>query len=141
MAIGGRKPKPAAQKRATGNPGKRTIPAEPAFRGGSLEAPDWFNDTEREEWVRIVPELERLTIAKPVHQGALEGICSLYSVWRDARNARDGTGMRMAYDAYRKALNEFGLTAASAGRVGGTGEDGDQDPADEFFTGPRAVAG
>jgi phage terminase small subunit len=141
MAIGGRKPKPAAQKRVTGNPGKRKLPdAEPRFSGELVE-PQWFSRLEREEWARVTPDLVRLEIATGVHQGALEGICVLYGLWRKARKDRDATQMRMAYDAYRKALNEFGLTPASIGRVGGKGESGDSDPAAEFFTGPRLAKG
>ena len=52
----------------------------------------------------------------------------------------DYTGARMQAGEYRKALAEFGLTAASAGRVGflgGAGKpEGEDDPTAEFF-GPR----
>jgi len=140
MAIGGRKPKPAEQKTVTGNPGHRTIPEVPKFKAGGLVCPKWFSAAEREEWHRIVPELVRVGIARGVHQGSLEGICVLYGGWRKSRKDRDMQQARMSYDAYRKALNEFGLTAASAGRVGflgGSGAHGDQDEGDEFFDGPR----
>lgn len=139
MAVAGRKPKPSATKRATGNPGKRKLPkSEPQF-SGSVQRPEWMNRVELEEWDRIVPSLERVGIAKTVHQGALEGICVLYGAWRKARKDRDATQTRMAFDAYRKALNEFGLTAASAGRVAGGVDPNADDPSDEFFTGPKAV--
>ena len=94
----------------------------------------------RVEWDRIVPELQRCRIAKAVHQGALEKICELYAAGVVLYKQRDFTGSRMQAAEYRKALNEFGLTAASAGRVGGTGDHGDTDPADEFFPGPRLAS-
>lgn len=142
MAVRGRKSKPAEAKRATGNPGKRPIQGEPAFTGGEVLAPParWKADgQERVEWNRIVPELVRCKIAKAVHQGALEKICELYAASVLLYDRQDFTGSRMQAEAYRKALNEFGLTAASAGRVGSTGANGDEDPADQYFTGPQAV--
>lgn len=140
MAIAGRKPTPAETKEATGNPGNRPIAEPPPFSAGGLAAPAWFTAIELEEWKRIVPELELAGIAKNVHQGALEGICLLYGAWRKARDSDDMQQARMGYHAYRLALNEFGLTAASAGRVGflgGSGPRGERDPAEEFFNGPR----
>jgi len=138
MAIGGRKPKPTAQKIATGNPGRRPLPKNEArFAVGALNAPAWFDLHEREEWERIVPELQANGIAKGVHQGDLEGICVLYGRFRDAREEGDAKEMRLSFDAYRKARNEFGLTPASAARVPAITEDGDTDPAEEFFKGPR----
>lgn len=143
MATSGRKPKSAADKRTRGNPGRRPIPPEPAFTSGEgvLCPPDrWAaKGYEREEWNRIVPELVRCKIAKAVHQGELEKICELYAAGVELYERKDYTGSRMQADAYRKALNEFGLTAASAGRVGVQGSHGDEDPAEAFFSGPRAV--
>lgn len=142
VATRGRKPKPAAQKRATGNPGRRPVAPEPDFASGAALAPParWpAEGQEREEWGRIVPELVRCEIAKAVHQGALEKICELYAASVTLYGRHDYTGARMQAEAYRKALNEFGLTAASAGRVGGTGANGNEDPAEAFFTGPKAV--
>jgi hypothetical protein len=142
MATAGRKPKPAADKRTRGNPGNRPIPPEPDFAGGDTLGPPkrWpAEGYEREEWNRIVPELVRCKIAKAVHQGALEKICELYASGVELYERKDYTGSRMAAGEYRKALNEFGLTAASAGRVGTQGSHGDKDPAEAFFSGPRAV--
>ena len=145
MAIRGRKPKPTAQKRVLGNPGKRALPEnEPVFTDGSRLAPPkrWPKNkkgSERDEWSRIVPELVRVGVAKAVHQGALEKICELYAASVLLYERQDFTGSRMQAEAYRKALNEFGLTAASATRVSSTKGNDDQDPEEEFFTGPQAV--
>ena len=141
MATGGRKPKPPEDKRARGNPGNRPIVDGPDFADGSTLAPPSSWDaigSERQEWNRIVPELVRCGVAKAVHQGELEKICELYAASVDLYSRKDYTGFRMAAGEYRKALNEFGLTAASAGRVGSNGV-GSSDPADDFFTGPVAV--
>lgn len=140
MADGGRKPKPTAVKQATGNPGKRKLPeAEPVFEPGPVVAPEWLDKYEREEWERIVPELVRAGIAKPVHLSLLVGICALYSAFRTARLADDTVQARQSFEAYRKALNEVGLTPASAGKVKADTGDG-KDPAEKFFTGPKPVA-
>lgn len=118
---------------------------EPEFKSGDgfLEPPkEWDEDSpEREEWDRIVPELVRCNIAKSVHQGILEGICELYGEWKEHRKEKEYSKARLARAEYRKALNEFGLTPATAGRVGGaTAIDNEDEEAEEFdFTGPRAV--
>lgn len=140
MAVRGRKPKPAATKKATGNPGHRPIAEGPSFSSGENLAPPkrWrAKGYEREEWYRIVPELQRVQIAKAVHQGILEKICELYAASVTLYKKKLYTDSRLQSAEYRKALNEFGLTAASAGRVGGQGTHGHEDPSDEFFTGPR----
>lgn len=144
MAIRGRKPKPAEEKRVTGNPGRRPIPEAPKFTSGDgLQPPRHWSKRgkEREEWSRIVPDLQRAGIAKMVHQGVLEKICELYAASHTLYKQKDYQGARLQSDSYRKALNEFGLTAASAGRVGwfGGGGNREENAEEEFFTGPRAV--
>ena len=83
--------------------------------------------------------LERAGVAKPVHASLLVGICSQYSAFRRSRASGDTVQARQSFEAYRKALNEVGLTPASAGRVKGTTGD-DKDPTEKFFTGPKPVA-
>lgn len=134
-----------------GNPGHRPIPETPNFTpGDNLRPPDrWpaVNETktegfERQEWVRIVPDLVKAGIAKAVHQGVLEKICELYAASVTLYEAKDYAGARMQTAEYRKALNECGLTPASAGRVGflgGSGANGDENEGDEFFKKPRLV--
>jgi phage terminase small subunit len=145
MAVRGRKPKPTAVKRATGNPGRRPLPeAEPEFAEPAAEdltPPAWLSEYEREEWGRIVPELVRVGLVRSVHLSALGIICGLYANYRTLRDRNDFTGARMAAAEYRKSLNEFGLTPASAGRVQGTGaDDSNEDPTAKFF-GPKLETG
>jgi phage terminase small subunit len=141
MAIGGQKPKAAETRVAMGNPGKRPIPKTPAFKDGSeLQPPKRWGKRgfELEEWNRLVPELVRVKVAKAVHQAPLEKICELYAASVRMYRAKDYTGFRMAADAHRKALTEFGLTPSSAARIGaGGGGSDDEDPAEAFFSGPR----
>lgn len=145
MAIRGRKPKPRAEKLTTGNPGHRPIREEPQFTpGNNLQPPKRWpkNGREREEWNRIVPDLQRAGIAKMIHQGILEKICELYAASVILYRQKDYMGARQQTAEYRKALNEFGLTAASASRVGwygGHGKGKNEESEEEFFTGPRAV--
>jgi len=145
MAVRGRKPTPPQAKQARGTTRADRLQDSPDFKGGeSLQPPKRWSPKgfEREEWNRIVPELVRCNIAKAVHQGALEKICEVYAASVRLYKQRDYTGHRQAAEAYRKSLNEFGLTAASAGRVGGASAIGNEDDkAEGFFTGPKAVAG
>lgn len=146
MAIRGRKPKPAEVRSATNNPGHRPIREEPQFTpGDNLQPPRRWpkRGGEREEWGRIVGDLQIAGIARMVHQGALEKICELYAAGVILYKQKDYQGARLQSAEYRKALNEFGLTAASASRVGryggGGGDKGKPDEEEEFFPGPRAV--
>ncbi len=143
LARGGRKRKPAAEKRAKGNPGKRPIPPEVQFKGGEKLAPPkrWpAGGEERKEWKRIVPELIRCQIAKAVSQGLLEKLCECYASSVTLYQRSDYTGARMAGEAYRKTLAEFGLTPSTASKVGGATAVGKlDDTAEKFFDGPKAV--
>ena len=53
-----------------------------------------------------------------VNQGLIEGICLLYATAVSSAKSKNNVEMRQSFDAYRKALNECGLTPASKGRIG-----------------------
>lgn len=134
----GRRPLPPDDKRLRGNPGRRPIPEAPAFApGDSLEPPRRWKSKglERLEWGRIVPELQRLRIAKAVHQGLLEAICQTYSASVRLYRMGDNRGFRLQAETYRKLLGEMGMTPIRPGGVGG-GSPADDAEA-EFFQGPR----
>ena len=130
MAVRGRKPKPAHLKVVTGNPGKRALPeTEVEFTPApdSIEPPKWLNRSNLRadflrEWKRVKAQLEEWGILGEVNQGALEGLCLLYAQATRAAKNGEAREARQSFDAYRKALNEFGLTPASKGRVG-TGDE------------------
>ncbi len=124
MAVRGRKPKPAELRLLTGNPGKRAIPEGVGDFAGSLTPPVWIDEKPKPfrldflaEWGRVTRQLLAWGVAGEVNQGAIEGVCALYAQAIQAAKNGDATEMRQSYDAYRKALNEFGLTPASKGRV------------------------
>lgn len=126
MAIRGRKPKPAKLKLIAGNPGKREIAGEPGFETGAIALPEWIADPEyagrrmhfEREWRRVMPGLLAIDLVRPIQAGAAETLCSHYAqaVWSALKG--DVKEARLSFEAYRKTCNEFGLTPASAGRVG-----------------------
>lgn len=72
MAQPGRRPKPTHLKIIEGNPGQRPLNRnEPMPVPVAPEMPDWLSPYAREEWVRIVPELETLGLIGRVDRAAL----------------------------------------------------------------------
>jgi P27 family predicted phage terminase small subunit len=69
------KPRPAALKLIEGRNGRdsggREVKPPPAFVRLPPDAPEWLPDEARAEWERVVPELARLNLAKPVDRAAL----------------------------------------------------------------------
>ncbi|GII88264.1 hypothetical protein Ssi03_62540 [Sphaerisporangium siamense] len=70
------KPKPPALKliegRAPGrDSGGRSVKPSPGFVRLPPDAPDWLPEEARAEWERVVPELARLQLTKPVDRAAL----------------------------------------------------------------------
>lgn len=126
MAKRGRKPKPTGLKVVEGNPGKRALPEnEPEFDDGEVSAPEWIDERPRAwrvdflaEWKRITTQLESWGIIGPANQGLLEAICTYYATGVKAAKDGNSSEMRQAFEAYRKSLNECGLTPASKSRIG-----------------------
>lgn len=74
------KPKPAHLKLIEGrgngrDSGGRKVAETPKFRRLPPEAPDWLPDEARAEWERVVPELARIELLKPVDRAALTAYC------------------------------------------------------------------
>ena len=81
----GRKPKPNAQKKATGSRHVKT--SEPQFTGiTSAEAPEWLDDMAVGMWNTVCPELCRQKILAATDLHNLEMFCVAYSNWRQAQN-------------------------------------------------------
>jgi P27 family predicted phage terminase small subunit len=130
----GRKPKPTALKLLEGNPGKRALNArepKPTPAQTSALTPRRFLDRYgREEWRRVVPELDRLGLLTAVDLAAVEIYCDLYAQWRRARvtlrtGFRDKAGKRKpeaqvvkdTATLLRQYMVEFGLTPSSRARL------------------------
>ena len=74
------KPRPVALKLIEGrgngrDSGGRKVAATPAFKRLPPSAPEWLPDEARAEWERVVPELARLELLKPVDRAALTAYC------------------------------------------------------------------
>jgi phage terminase small subunit len=124
MAVRGRKPKPADLRLMAGNAGKRPIPESVGDFDGLPVLPAWVDEKAPAfkadflgEWNRVTRQLEAWGVMGEVNQGGIEGLCAMYAQFVQASKNGDATEARQSYDAYRKALNEFGLTPACKGRV------------------------
>jgi P27 family predicted phage terminase small subunit len=74
-----RRPKPTAQKKLHGNPGRRPLnDAEPAVEGRT-SPPAWLDKIARQEWRRLAPRLHRLGILTPADRVAFANRCAAYS--------------------------------------------------------------
>lgn len=146
MATRGRKPKPPELKILAGTRPDR-IPADaPAALKGRPACPDHLDVIARQEWDRIVPELEELGVLSRTDGAALVLYCSTYSRWRSALDEIKAKGLlvpakvgvrvnpAVAIAASCEAqmarmLAEFGCTPSSRSRVVGSRP---AKPADKF---------
>ena len=132
----GRKPKPAAVKALTGNPGKRPIPKEPKVEPGLPSCPSHLSGPARTEWKRLAPELDKLGLLRRIDRAAFAAYCEAYATWVEAKKlikahgliyAREGLlkknpAVDIARDAMvqiRHFAEQFGLTPASRSKVAG----------------------
>jgi hypothetical protein len=135
--VAGRRPKPAALKLVTGNPGKRPLPQdEPVAVAGWPDKPEKLGKIASAEWDRLARLLDgelrlgkadgpHLTGAATAYETALEfqrrsrqrGLP--HDEWR-----RFKTGERIQWDTYRKFLNDLCLSQGTRARakVGGRGQ-------------------
>lgn len=94
----GRPPKPAAQKLADGNPGKRKIPTVIDYSAPitGVDPPEWLDDTAREMWERIAPALCEARVLNITDLHNLESFCTAYSLFRRAEAALVNEGLTVA---------------------------------------------
>ncbi len=115
----GRKAKPAEQKRAEGNPGRRKIPDEvkPEELGNVPEPPDYLGAVAAEYWRRWAPELVRLRLLTKLDLPEFERLCAGYAVWRKFWEAvRDEENlMHQHFGEYRRAGEALNKLAAQFG--------------------------
>jgi P27 family predicted phage terminase small subunit len=165
QAATGRKPRPAKLKLIEGrSPGRdsggREVRKPPSFVRLPPEPPAWLGDVARSEWERVVPELQRLQLCKPVDAAALGAYCEMVELFVRATDEVHRSGLtvenrsvkkngdtsvwytanpavgvqRNAQQAIRAWCSEFGLTPAAELKVSGSA-------AKEADDGPNPFAG
>lgn len=139
----GRKPKPTRLKVLEGNPGKRKLKNVPKPDPKVPGCPYWLSPRAKNEWRRIVPELEKLGLISQVDRSALAGYCealatvkiataaihehyrrtgkltTTYTNARGAENEIPIPELKIARDAWllvHRFATEFGLTPSSRER-------------------------
>lgn len=153
----GRKPKPTAKKKLTGNPGRRPINArEPKPPSGAPAMPE-LDDEGQRIWSQLAEQLQQMGVLTVADGAALELLSDAISEWRAARKIIRESGatytaftehgeiirsrpeVAQAADAMkriRSLITEFGLTPSSRSRIQLPGEEG-RDEFEEFL---RAAA-
>lgn len=147
------KPKPPTLKLIEGrgngrDSGGRPVKAAPAFVRLPPTAPEFLPDEARAEWERVVPELERLQLLKPVDRAALTAYVLTWQRLVDAQQIIAVEGMTahddktgkvqrhpalVTIEAASKELRawaaEFGLTPSAEARVskGGANDGAEED--------------
>lgn len=126
--------------------GGRVITQPPAFKRLPPDKPEGMSEVASTHWDRLVDELARLELLKPVDGGALEMACEAYARWHAAREFRLRNGIlgansqgtirnpavvveEAAEKAYRAWCHEFGMTpAAESALVPPESNDADDNP-------------
>lgn len=136
--MAGRRPKSAALKLVTGNPGKRPVPDdEPVPVPGWPVKPPGLGKFAADEWQRLAELLDgelRLSPADGPHLlGAAIAFQSAKEFEKRAKQRglphdewrRFKTGERIQWDTWRKFLNDLCLSQGTRGRakVGGRGKE------------------
>ncbi len=163
----GRPPKPTRLKILAGNPGKRKLPEkEPQPRAETPTMPAWLSAEAKQEWRRIVPELQALGLLTIVDRVALASYCQAWAELVIATQLLSKEGrvvfsdiisrsgeyvgtkqalhpaVRMQRDAFARVkqfIGEFGLTPASRTKVRGEKpSDTPADPFEAFLNGKKA---
>lgn len=134
------KPKPPALKLLEGrgngrDSGGRKVAVSPGFVRLPPEPPDILWGDALEEWERVVPELQRLQLTKPVDAASLAAYCLAFQRMCQAQRIIDEEGLigtnsqgrvrnpavaivEAASKELRAWAAEFGLTPSAENRVG-----------------------
>jgi P27 family predicted phage terminase small subunit len=78
--------KPTKLKKLEGNRGKRPLNENEPEPQGKTTPPKWLNRHAKNEWKRIVPELEALGLATKVDRASLAAYCQVYGRWVEVEN-------------------------------------------------------
>lgn len=120
--------------------GGRKVTPPPPFKRVPPAPPDWLSAEAAAEWGRVVPELTRLDILKPVDRAALVAYCETWATFVEANRIVSEEGMTieakqgtLAHPAVAIARNagrelrtwagQFGLTPAAENSLGVKGEE------------------
>ena len=156
----GPKPQPTHLKLVRGNPGKRELnQAEPKPRRAIPDPPDELNGDAKREWIRVVPELDRLGMLTTIDRTALSAYCQAFGRWMQAERklaqmaAREpvfegmlikttngnmiqnpivGIANKAMADVMRYCV-EFGMTPSARSRIAATPRAAEEDEASQFF--------
>lgn len=143
--MSGPAPEPAVIKELKGNPGKRPIKEEPNPTKGAPKPPDDLKGEAYAEWVRIVPELDKIGLLSVVDRAYLVAYCESWAAFNESRESlheygpiipgRDGgmvrnpaaVVMKDALDMMLKYGSKFGLSPADRARLGRVPDKTDED--------------
>lgn len=124
--------------------GGREVKPTPLFVRSSPEAPDFLDGEALDEWNRVVPELMRLELTKPIDRASLTAYCLTWQRLVTAQQLVSSEGVlstnsqgRVRHPAVavieaaskelRAWAHEFGLTPASEAAVSHGGGNGEED--------------
>ncbi len=139
-ANAGRTPKPPTLRIIEGrgngrDSGGRPVAEPPAFKRLPPTPPEWLPPEAAAEWARVVPELSRLDLVKPVDRASLtayvltwDRLVAASKMVKDEGLLHDNSQGRVRHPAVavieaaskelRAWCSEFGLTPAAEGKVG-----------------------
>lgn len=117
--MSGPAPRPAVLKLVEGrgngkDSGGRPVKAVPEFARSAPEAPDWLPAEARDEWNRVVPELDRLGLLKSIDRSALTSYCLVWDRLVEASRIVQLEGMVLHDDKQGKAQRHPALLTAEA---------------------------
>ena len=134
----GRKPKPTAIKRLTGNPGRRPLndaEPQPPIPEGTPYVPRWLNREGKKAWRELVKILLDCGLYTDLDRWALAMFCQVWGRYVEAERMVEEEGEFLVSEAgnryvnpvayradkhfeqVRKMLSEFGLSPAERSRV------------------------
>lgn len=131
--------------------GGRPVKPTPSFVRLPPEPPDWLSPVARAEWDRVLPELQRLQLTKPLDAAALTAYCLCWARLVEAQRLIDAEGVlgtsaqgrhrhpavavvEAAAKELRTWCQEFGLTPSAESRLTAPeAQGGDRNP---FAEGP-----
>lgn len=131
-----RRPKPAATRRATGNPGKRPIPDVQLPETGVVKKPLFLAKHERaaELWEEYAPALTILGTLRAESAHLFATWCCETAMYE--RSPKRFNASRITQ--IRTLASSLGMDPSAQSKLP-TAKHGDKDPAEAFFSGPRAV--